>query len=324
MSQSHSSSFSAWQWLQSFKDLLGRTATVDSAGRITVRPRQIYIIPTKAGLVFAVMVMAMLIGSNNYGINQGFALTFLLAGVGLSAMMQTWRNLCNLQIDPHFPAPVFNGETAKFPCYLHNTKSISRCGIQMRIRDSLTICDLPPGQGRLVTCSITTESRGFLDPGKCALFTYYPMSLFYAWVRLTLPHTCLVYPRPADSSVPLHQMFRPGILSELSDRDDADFAGHRKFQIGEPLSHMDWKARARGKGQLAKDFRQPRSEDIWLKWEDVIASDKEETLSILCRAVIELSRLNLKFGLHLPHCQLAPDAGKDHQIRCLTTLALFP
>ena len=58
------------------------------------------------------MVIAMLIGSNNYGVNLGFMLTFLLAGIGLSAMIQTWRNLVHLEIVEANVDPVFCGESA--------------------------------------------------------------------------------------------------------------------------------------------------------------------------------------------------------------------
>ena len=60
--------------------------------------RQIYILPTRYGVLFAGMLLAMLVGSLNYGSNLGFLYTFLLAGIGLSTILETWRNLLGLQV----------------------------------------------------------------------------------------------------------------------------------------------------------------------------------------------------------------------------------
>ncbi len=55
----------------------------------TLGSRRIYILPTRNGLYFAVLVLAMLLGSMNYNNSLGFALAFLLAAVGLVAMHHT-------------------------------------------------------------------------------------------------------------------------------------------------------------------------------------------------------------------------------------------
>ena len=61
------------------------------------------------------MLMAMLLGANNYGSNPGFLFTFLLAGLAMAALLQTWKNLLGLRIKPLQPDPVFLGQPAGFP-----------------------------------------------------------------------------------------------------------------------------------------------------------------------------------------------------------------
>ena len=58
-------------------------------GPVSIRRQKIYILPTRQGVVFAVMTFVLLLGSMNYSNSLGFALTFLLAGLGLVGMHHT-------------------------------------------------------------------------------------------------------------------------------------------------------------------------------------------------------------------------------------------
>ena len=50
---------------------------------LTLRQSNLYNVPTKAGLAFAMTLLLMLIASINYQLNLGYLLTFLLAGSAL-------------------------------------------------------------------------------------------------------------------------------------------------------------------------------------------------------------------------------------------------
>ncbi len=67
------------------------------SGVIVLVQRRVFILPTRQGLMFAVVLLVMLTGSINYTLGLGFVLTFLLAALGVNAMIHTFRNLANLQ-----------------------------------------------------------------------------------------------------------------------------------------------------------------------------------------------------------------------------------
>ena len=79
---------------------------------IVLTQRRVFVLPTRAGLAFAGALAAMLIGAINYQLPLGFALTFLLAGLGHSAILHTFRNLARLEIEAGTAAPVFCGDPA--------------------------------------------------------------------------------------------------------------------------------------------------------------------------------------------------------------------
>jgi len=62
-------------------------------GAIVLVQRRVFILPTRQGLVFAVVLLVMLAGSINYSLGLGFVLTFTLASMAGVAMLHTWRNL---------------------------------------------------------------------------------------------------------------------------------------------------------------------------------------------------------------------------------------
>ncbi len=277
------------------------------------------------------MVFAMLIGSHNYGINLGFILTFLLAGIGVSALLQTWRNLVGLEISPGMVEPVFCGEIANFPILLHNNRVTTRPGVQLKpdklpIKSSIeqsVATDLPNNQNILVNCPLRPERRGNFAPQRWTVFTYFPVELFYSWAYFHTQQKCMVYPKPIESDIPLNQLFKSNISNGIETEDNIDFFGHRKYVPGDNLNRLDWKALARGRGYLIKKFLKTEGDDIWLNWEDVNSEDKEEILSILCRGIIELSKLNTPFGLSIPGTRIEPGNNDIHRGECLTALALF-
>jgi len=98
-------------------------------GPIVLVQRRVFILPTRHGLLFAGVLLLMLVGSINYALSLGFVLTFLLVGLGLNAMIYTFRNLARLSVSGGRVQPVFVGDTASFPVHLENPGHISRHAI---------------------------------------------------------------------------------------------------------------------------------------------------------------------------------------------------
>ena len=66
---------------------------------IVLGQRRVFVLPTRAGLAFAATIVTLLIGSINYGLSLGYALTFLLAGLGVVSILHAFRNLVHLGIE---------------------------------------------------------------------------------------------------------------------------------------------------------------------------------------------------------------------------------
>ena len=92
--------------------------TPPERGTVVLVHRRVYIVPTRLGWMFGATLGVLLIGSINYALSLGFALTFLLAGLGLAGMVHTARNLARIAVSAGRAEPVFAGEAAQFRLYL--------------------------------------------------------------------------------------------------------------------------------------------------------------------------------------------------------------
>ena len=73
-------------------------ARMPPANSVTLDQRKIFILPTRQGLYFALLVCAMVVAGINYQNSLIFALAFLLASLFMVGMLHTHRNLSGLTL----------------------------------------------------------------------------------------------------------------------------------------------------------------------------------------------------------------------------------
>src|SRR6185295_18739364 len=134
----------------------------EDAHSVALARRRIYILPTRFGAVFGVMVFAMLLGSINYGASLGFALTFLLAGLGLVVMHHCHNNLLGARLRFVGAAPVFAQQVAEFRIAVENESATRRYEIELAYeRHSSAPVDVPAGGSETTRVAVPTRRRGW-------------------------------------------------------------------------------------------------------------------------------------------------------------------
>src|SRR5207302_7233897 len=178
--------------------------TPPERGTVTLVHRRVYIVPTQLGLLFALTLAILLVGSINYALSLGFALTFLLAGMGLAGMVHTARNLARIAISVGRAEPVFSGESAQFRLYLDGGQGFDRPAILARhlAAGSQLVVDVPAGGLAELVLAVPAARRGWLPLGRVMLETRFPLGLFRAWSYIEPAGRCLVYPNPERSALP--------------------------------------------------------------------------------------------------------------------------
>jgi uncharacterized protein (DUF58 family) len=290
---------------------------------VTLVQRRIFILPTRHGYGFALMVLLLLLASINYNLSLGFVLTFLLASMAAVAMLHTWRNLAHLRLRPGRCDPVFAGETVSFGVTIESP-SLARFAIGLRRRDEDAIhADIGVGEPVTLAVPMQTRHRGIARCGRLEVFTRYPLGLFHAWSYVDFDLKALVYPRPDPSAGP-----PPSVASNASEEGipvpgEEEFNMLRAYRAGDAPRQIAWKALARERGLLTKEFSATASSELWLDWNDARAPDTESRLSILAHWVLQAEEFGQGYGLRLPGTRVPPGRGDAHRARCLEALALF-
>ena len=303
-----------------------RVGHTDRQGVITISPRQVYILPTRYGLLFAILVVVILIASINSASNLGFLTGFFLASIGLVSMVLTWWNLAGLRITPLSTEPVFAGNTAHFMLRLHNERKRSRPGIAMSTTSGTTassVADVDASSDATLGVMLHAPRRGIFRPGRIRLSTDYPIGLFHAWCYLQTDQQCIVFPSPAREAPRLTSPDDSAAETGDSGRGADDFVGHRYYRDGDSLQHVDWKVAARERGLFCKLFGGDRTDQLCLDWEALPDVGTEERLRLLSRAILDAGEMRMDYSLKLPGREIEPSRGKRHELQCLTALALF-
>jgi uncharacterized protein (DUF58 family) len=304
---------------------LARQAPLDADGLAQIGRRHIYILPTGVGLAFGSVLALMLIGSLNYQNNLGLLFTFLMGSVALVAMHHSWFDLLGLRVLVRGGVPVFAGQHADFSVWLTDDRNRPRGGVAVRIGQRASPpADIPGGGEVAIRVRVPTRQRGHQSVHRVQLETRYPLGLFRAWSYARADARVTVYPQPARRAPdpPLAAAYRPNTQGDRGVGAD-DFVGFRDYRVGDSLRHLDWKALARERGLVVKQFGGDRAEEVWLDWKRLPPIGVEERVSLLCRQVLDAAESGLSYGLRLPGATIAMGHGELHKHHCLAALATF-
>jgi uncharacterized protein (DUF58 family) len=291
----------------------------------------VYILPTRAGWLFGLTLVVLLLASINYQLNLGYVLTFLLAGSGVVSMHLTHGTLRGLTLHLRPVAPAFAGAPAVLDVVLTSPSS-ARFGIGLRLLEAppttLAWSDVPAGGQTTAQVSFVPQARGRHDVPTLSAETRFPLGLFRAWTVWRPAARLLVYPRiEADApGLPAAQPIAGGPTQARSS-EGGEVEGVRAYRRGDPLKLVAWKKAAQsletGAELVSRDTSTSARQELWLDWAACGALSAEERLSRLTAWTLAADRADADYGLRLPGEAIEPRDGEAQRTRCLEALALW-
>ncbi|MDB5764147.1 MAG: hypothetical protein JWQ21_3142 [Herminiimonas sp.] len=302
-------------------------------GEVFLNQRRVFIVPTRAGLGLGGMLIVLFIGSVNYNLSLGFALTFLIAGCAIVDMHLTFRNLAHLYLAAGRAPAVFAGEEAQFELHLINRRKHDRyavwlCFIGEGLPDLPQAADIAAHASCSILLSAPARKRGWLAAPLVRLQTRFPLGLLRAWSYWQPDAKALVYPCPEEDSPPLPLASEPTEDGQGRAGHD-DFAGIRAYQAGDSMKRLAWRQIARlgiesGGTLVTKHFEGGATSELQIDFSALPRSmDVEMKLSRMTRWVIEAEARGLPYGFRLGDIAFAASIGPAHQLACLHALALY-
>lgn len=293
------------------------------------RKNRVYIVPTGFGLVFIVGALVMILVGATYQNNLVNLLAFFMLSLVFIAMIQTHNNLKDVKLEQVNVDNGYAGSDFLVTAVIGNPTREPRFNIDARLRKKTpksvyeNVHPLLPEGSIKLRAAYPCGTRGEYRVRDMKMETIFPLGLFRAWMWVDTDAHYYVYPEPkGQRSFPVGVTIADPVAGAARLKGGDDYHGHRRYQPGDAATHIDWKARARGRPLLVKEFNDGAPAPIQLDWYALENVDTEERLSQLAAWVDEATRRRLVFGLRLPQLSLPPASGAQHAQRCLEALAV--
>jgi len=285
--------------------------------------------PTAHCLIIGLVLAAMFMAAINYRSNAAWMLVFLITAVAAVSSLHAVRNLRGLGALAVGEVTGFSGDPLRVSVAVRNRGALPRYALEVSAPGfapaGAQAQAVAAGDSLSVDLAVPGLRRGIHRLTRLRVATVYPLGLVRAWLDLPAAITLVVWPKPIGRD--LEQL---GLIDDRSgEGGDAraaggdDFQGHRRMQTGDSPRHIDWKAVARSRPLLVKDYAGETTGTWWLDWSATGLHDVEAALSQLARWVIDAHARDARYGLRLPGREIPADRGQRHRERCLLALAEY-
>ena len=286
--------------------------------------RRLYILPTRTGIGFTVLVLAMVVAGLNYGNSLALLIAFVLGGFALVAMNLCHRNLLGLRVIGVNAEPAFAGCFASLEIELHNPSAETRHGLLCEGLGAAAPLPAVDAQGTArVRLRVPTATRGVLRLDRIQVSSRFPFGLFRAWTWIHLPIELAVFPAPQGRQAPPPA---PGSLAQAQPQRSAggdEWRDLRNFRDGDSPRQVAWKAYARGLPMMVKEYAGGARETLRFEFAAIAEPDVERRLCQLSRWIVDAEARGARYAVLMPGVVFAESRGSQHQRRCLESLARY-
>ncbi|MCR8921729.1 DUF58 domain-containing protein [Dasania sp. GY-MA-18] len=290
---------------------------------VRLQRHNIFIFLSPAGYGFCGLLILLFVIAVNYQNNMVFALLFLLFGLLSVALLHSYKNMSGLQLSYQHAANSFVGDSVPVTLQLKGGAGQSHYGLHCQWSQSSAQLNVEAGAEQLVSLHLKAQQRGWLQPPRLLVESYYPLGLFRCWSWLAIDVQALIYPAPLACQLKdaVGDSGDEGEASTVPGSDD--FYGFKHYQPGHSLKHVHWPSYAKGQPLQTKEFAAYSSHAQLIDWASFSGSN-EQRLSAICYWVLQFSQQQSLFSVRLPNGHYGPGTGEAFKLQLLQLLALYP
>ncbi|MEZ5543907.1 MAG: DUF58 domain-containing protein [Lysobacteraceae bacterium] len=288
---------------------------------IDLHRRRIYVLPTRYGLFFALLLFAMTLGSLNYNNNPALILCFLLLSLSITSLLRGYLSLRGLRLDGVDATPVHAGESQSLRLHFSAKESRARPGLIVEQDGVRAAFSLHGDETIDAVLQRPTHRRGAMPIGRLKVFTHQPLGLFEIWSWLHPESSVVVYPALERDPPP-----PPGHGAQGKPRPQRGLSEEihalRDYRSGDPTRQVAWKQSARAQRLLVREYEMPAGEDVVLRWDALSPLPGDRRAERLARWLFDAQRAGNPVTLVLPDRRIGPGIGAAHLHACLAALAV--
>ncbi len=285
---------------------------------LTKRPR-IYCMPNRFGFIFFLIFILMLLVGGTYQNNLVFMMAFILLALGLVTIIQTARNIRDLEVVFLEVESDFAGHRSLARVVVRNNGSDTAFNIKVGVEslkkrrffrpnlNSGVINTIPAKSLAQIEISYPLESPwGIYNIDRVDLSTLYPYGLFRTWIIGKKEAEFFIYPQPSG------QQELPVTRSLIGE----DFSNHRVYSVGDSFSRVDWKLLARGRGMYTKEYNSAHEEKIAFEIKEL----KKHSIEQAMQWIQLCQENNIEYSLKTDKISTAFSNSPSHYHQVLKTI----
>ena len=170
---------------------------VPARDKTTLFRSNIFILPSRNGLMFVFAAALIFIAAINYAVSLAFALAFMMVSIFILAILHGFNNLNQLTLSSQPALPVFCGEEANFKVLLSRTRNRRHEALMLGFPDSnVSHADLIQQDQTKLDVFTLARKRGKFAAPRLRVLSYFPLGLCRTWSVVKLNQHCVVYPKP--------------------------------------------------------------------------------------------------------------------------------
>jgi uncharacterized protein (DUF58 family) len=288
------------------------------ADNVTLVQKLIFILPTRYGWWFVLLLGLLYLLGTNYQNNLILLLCYLLLSLFLLSIVLVYQNMSGLTLQCRTAAAGFAGETLQVALQLSSAKPQLMLSFSFMQQQHTELMPLPATS---LTLPLPAERRGKYSLPRIKISSQYPFGLWRAWSYVALAQDYWVYPHAEK------------MLQQADDNSTENSGAQAKahsgdllapYRSGDSLRHMVWKRLARDPMNPVVRQQQftPQAEPCWVVVPPATGEALERRLSHAAWQLLTLEQSAQRYGLKLPGLTLAQSSGAAHLQRCLQELAL--
>ncbi|KKO46714.1 hypothetical protein WG68_03835 [Arsukibacterium ikkense] len=287
------------------------------ARQVTLSQKIIYILPSRFGLWYILLLVLLYLLGTNYQNNLILLMSYILVSVLLLALTMAWRNLYGITVSCAPVLSAYAEEDLMVPVSMQAAPPRQQLLCFFLKGDKPTLLADDSQQAMV---PLTTRQRGYYPLPRLTLHSYYPFGLFNCQSLLNLDYHYWVFPKPLVTDA-LHIN---GDDSGTKNKTAEDYDTIRSYQAGDSLKLMLWKRLARDPANPVVKHApsSPQPEPDWIVIPAVSGAALEVALSKACYLMLQLEQRSKPYGLRLHSKNINPSCGQQHLERCLRELAL--
>lgn len=290
------------------------------ADKVTLVQKLIFILPTRYGWWFVLLIILLYLLGTNYQNNLILLLCYLLLSVFLVNIVLAYQNMRGLTLQCRQAPEGFAGEATTAVVSLSTDKKhlmLNMHFVQHNKQNDTVLLSQPATSA---TLTLNSTKRGKHALPRIKISSQYPFGLWRAWSYIALAQQQWVYPTPVTDKAPLNS-----VSDDASQQAKTD-AGETlsPYRAGDSIRHMVWKRLARDPANPVVRQQQfsAQAEPSWVVVPALSGEALERALRYACQQLLQLEQSGSHYGLKLPALTLPQAKGAQHLQRCLQELAL--